>query len=508
MIYENILCDFSNEKNIAIKYSDISINYSELANYIIECESNIYYDKLADVIIVFMEKGIEIIVSILTIFYSEHIFCVLDTKTNDNTLKEIIEETHSNSIFTDKKNIHRIKEFASKLNSSINIFEFIFENKKLIINNEISCSKNFDKTYKNIYNSDVSHIIYTSGSTSKPKGILCSKTSLINYIKWECDFLNVNSNTNVSMLSAVCFEPFLRDLFVPLHVGGCICVPTKREEFDPNAFFEYINENSVNLIHIVPTMFRYLFLQNTVIETFIDYILIAGEMLYGSDIKKYFETYKRLNLYNLYGPSETTMAQFCHKIDARDQDKYIVCVGKPLPNTYFELCSDENNNEKEVVIYTKNGSHGYADRYLNQGKFSFLGNGISAFKTGDLGCIDENNNLVILGRKDNMKKVYGQKVYPEEIEGVLNEFCGVKKSIVIIKENKIIAILETAKNFVVEKFYDHLKLNLISYKIPHFIYFIDVIPLNKSGKIDRKEILKHMDDYNLKKLTLNGRAKT
>ena len=73
MIYENILCDFSNEKNIAIKYSDISINYSELANYIIECESNIYYDKLADVIIVFMEKGIEIIVSILTIFYSEHI---------------------------------------------------------------------------------------------------------------------------------------------------------------------------------------------------------------------------------------------------------------------------------------------------------------------------------------------------------------------------------------------------------------------------------------------------
>ena len=130
MIYENILCDFSNEKNIAIKYSDISINYSELANYIIECESNIYYDKLADVIIVFMEKGIEIIVSILTIFYSEHIFCVLDTKTNDNTLKEIIEETHSNSIFTDKKNIHRIKEFASKLKSSINIFEFIFENKK------------------------------------------------------------------------------------------------------------------------------------------------------------------------------------------------------------------------------------------------------------------------------------------------------------------------------------------------------------------------------------------
>ena len=111
------------------------------------------------------------------------------------------------------------------------------------------------------------------------------------FIKWEYNYLQLDSKVNVSQMSAPWFEPYLRDVFLALFSGGCICIPTKREEFDPKAFYKFVEKMQIDVLHIVPTLFRYLFFNEKLGEHNIKHILLAGEMLYGADVRKYYEKY-------------------------------------------------------------------------------------------------------------------------------------------------------------------------------------------------------------------------
>ena len=121
-------------------------------------------------------------------------------------------------------------------------------------------------------------------------------------------------------------------------------------------------------------MFRYLFFNEKLGEHNIKHILLAGEMLYGADVRKYYEKYDFGNLYNLYGPTETTMAKFCYKISTKDQTDFRIKVGKPLPDTEFWLLNEngklaENKQIGEVIISTKQGTYGYLDKSMTKNVF-------------------------------------------------------------------------------------------------------------------------------------------
>lgn len=475
----------------AIQYKKTIISYEQLDEYLVECSSLLSYDIYSKVILIVMNKGIELILSTLSVFLSKHVFCILDGNTTEDGVRRIVGETKTNVVFTDSKNFKKMSALSPQL--GVQLVQFHFDEGS----EEISLKSYGKPAPASAFelNGDISHIIYTSGSTAAPKGILCSRKALWNFIEWESGYLQIKTKVNVSQMSAPWFEPFLRDLFLPLFCGGCICIPTKREEFDPKAFACFINEKKIDVLHIVPTMFRFLFLSPLMKEHTIAHILLAGEMVYGTDVDKYYEKYDNGALYNLYGPSETTMARFAYKISKKDRDAFRIQVGTPLPDTDFLLIDESGEpvpekDSGEVVIRTKQGSYGYCDKGITKKSFTFLKDGSTLFQTGDIGRINGEGCLELLGRRDFMRKIYGQKVYPEEIESAINLYPEVKKSIVVIEENKIIAMLETHKDFSIDVLSELIQRNLIPYKRPHYIYVVDKISVNKSGKLDRKYMQK------------------
>lgn len=482
----------------AIQYKNMVLSYGRLDELLHQCRPALPYDSCSTVILIVMNKGIELILATLSVFFSNHVFCIIDVNTTQDGFSHMIRETNANVVFTDSKQFKKLCPMASKCGIHIVQFQFDESGGCLSVKREGALIP----TSKLERNEDISHIIYTSGSTAAPKGILCSRTALWHFIQWEYAYLQVKEKPHVSQMSAPWFEPFLRDVFLPLFCGGCICIPTKREEFDPKAFENFIREKKIDVLHIVPTMFRHLFLSSVTVEHSIAHILLAGEMLYATDVDQYYGRYQNATLYNLYGPSETTMAKFCYQIardGKRNDDSAVrVKVGKPLPGTTFWLVNETGESVAaqepgEVVICTKDGSYGYCNREITKKSFAFSADGSTVFQTGDIGKVHDDGNLELLGRRDFMRKIYGQKVYPEEIESAINQYSKVKKCMVFIEENKIIAVLEVEKDFSITVLSALVNRCLVPYKRPHYIYVVDRISVNKSGKLDRKYIQKISD---------------
>lgn len=484
----------------AVRYQHTILTYGQLEECLAQCRSSLPYGAGSSVILIVMKKGIELVLAVLSVFFSKHIFCILDIHTPEQALGRIIQETGSNILFTDCANFSRIS--AAARGFRVNVVRFQFHGGDLGLT--LSCYGNFPAGPQPEWGEDLSHILYTSGSTADPKGIQCSRSALLNFIRWECAYLELRPGAQVAQMSAPWFEPFLRDLFLPLSCGGCLCIPTKREELDPRAFADFIREREIDVIHMVPTMFRHLFLDADIGGRTAPHILLAGEMLYGADVERYYRSGSSGTLYNLYGPSETTMARFAHRIAMEDRSRLRVPVGRPLPGTDFWLIGEEgervpDHESGEVVIRTRNGSYGYCDREQTRQSFTFFPDGSVAFRTGDVGRIGEDGSLELIGRRDWMRKIYGQKVYPEEIERVLNRNPQVRRSMAVFEGNRIAAVLEIAPGFSIDALAAEVNSGLIPYKRPHFIYAVDQIPVNKSGKLDRRRIQRLADIPYLKK---------
>ncbi|MBQ7046356.1 MAG: AMP-binding protein [Oscillospiraceae bacterium] len=494
MLYDIFPHLLNNENEPAVCYRDLSLTYQNLNQMLLDVDKAIDYKSCPQVIAIFMDRSLELVLSTLSIFLSSHIFCIIDVNTPQDTLVGIINELGTNLIFTDKKQFNKLTDLAEINRWNTVVFSAQEDWKTVTIEKNIC----FENVEAEIDNDDCSHIIYTSGSTNVPKGIISSRKALLNFIKWEKEYLRIQKPINVAQMSTPWFDPYMRDIFLPLSCGGCICLPTKREYFDPKAFFDFAEDKKVDLVHIVPTLFRQLFLNSRAQRQHnIKNILLAGEMIYGADIKKYFDFYNSGTLFNLYGPSETTLAKFCYKISAEDTENTRIKVGKPIDNTFFKVVDSDGAEVSageigEVIIYTKDCSYGYLNNPQKNMEAFNRENEYVSFRTSDTGFVHEDGNLELVGRLDSMHKVYGQKVYPEEIEAAVMLCSQVKKCRCDIQDNQIKAIIEVMPDFEKEALQKVIA-NLSEYKRPRRIYVVGQVPTNKNGKVDRRASIDEMD---------------
>lgn len=486
-MYFNIFPALTKKNNaIALRHKNIFISYSDLTKQLDKISGEIDFKACPQIIAIFMERSIELVFAMLSCFFSEHIFCILDANMPAEKLCDAMEELGTNLLFTNEKHYSKYGSIIDKNKCNAVIFNFEEESEKI----GIIKKGNHRRRGTFIDNLDCSHIVYTSGSTGRAKGILSSRRATLNFIKWEKAYLEINEPVNIAQMSTPWFDPYMRDVFLAISTGGTICIPTQREYFDPSAFFDFCTEKNISLIHIVPTLFRQLFLSNRNDKIHnIKYILLAGEMSFGCDIKKYYEKNKTGMLFNLYGPSETTLAKFCYKISSEDAELDRIPVGKPIDDTFFRII-DENGKELsagdigEVIIYTKDCSYGYLNRPELNGKVFDKQSCYVSFRTSDTGFVRDDGNLELVGRIDNMKKIYGQKVFPEEIEGVLMACPGIRKCRCDISNNQIVAYIEASVDFDVALYRSTVSV-LVPFKRPHKLLIMEKIPTNKNGKIDR-----------------------
>src|SRR3989442_1357440 len=194
---------------------------------------------------------------------------------------------------------------------------------------------------------DACYIYHTSGSTGVPKGIVGRLKSLSHFIKWEVDTFGCSRGIRVSQLISPTFDPFLRDVLMPLCVGGTVCIPPSRSTvLDPKLLIEWLDQSEINLIHCVPFLLNAIVHENPDANNFasLKYVLMSGEALQVSDISKWIDIFDgRVTLVNFYGATESTMIKFYHVIEPADLQRGFIPIGKPMKGARAVVLDKEGN---------------------------------------------------------------------------------------------------------------------------------------------------------------------
>lgn len=457
--------------------------------------------RKGQVVYVVLPPSANLVCSILAIFKSQAIYLPIDTGFSVKRLHEIFRDNNGSCVITDSNSIAWVRSQCERAGDYIpNIIELDEETIKVY--HEGAFNERDDLT------GDGCYIIYTSGSTGEGKAILGCHKGLTHFIDWETDEFAIDHNARISMLSQHTFDASLRDIFLPLCNGGTLCIPTKQERANPGLLLDWMERSQTTLIHCVPSLFRLLMTElcdssnDTIRLPNLRHILMAGEPLYARDIIKWRKTVgERIELVNLYGTSETTMAKTFHRISSVPDDPgQIIHCGKAIAGAFVLIVSGSRlcriGEVGHIYIKTPYQTRGYPyDLALHNATFvqnPLVNDYVDiVHKTGDLGKYQRDRSIEVLGRDDSQVKINGIRLELAEVDQAILSMAGVTQAISIARSRNDaheLICYYVGPGIRSEEIIAHLKDNLNEYALPHFVIALDEFPLNINGKIDRKKL--------------------
>lgn len=451
-------------------------------------------------IAVLMDDRIDMIACIIGILKAACVFVPLETNYPAVAIKEMLQIAKVQIVLTEK---HYEK------------YDDIFEKLKIRVIN-ISKLQSIDSVVPSqeadVFNprpydpGDPVYIYFTSGTTGKPKAILGQNRGLTHFIEWEAMKVG-HIKAKVSQLTSPCHDPFLRDVFLAVNLGGTVCIPDSRSVLlDGRMLLEWVRNSRVNIVHCTPGLFRHMLMTMDEPMDFpeLQYIFLAGERINPQIIKKWFQMASgKFQLKNLYGPTETTLAKLCYDISPEDGDLQNIPIGKPMEGAevfildeYMQPCNDEEIGE--IYIRTPYRSLGYLDNE-DMNRTVFVSNPFSEdkndfiYKTGDMGRRLADGNIEFIGRRDDQVKIRGNRVELSCIEHHILEMGDIKECVVVFNANEtgneyITAYIVSENTYLKTRVINFLKARVPDYMLPTYIVFLDALPLNNNMKIDKRAL--------------------
>ena len=378
--------------------------------------------------------------------------------------------------------------------------------KVICVENMVSESNNYNAdTVPVLINEDsLAYILYTSGSTGRPKGCKVKHIGLTNLLLSVQKLPGMVADDVMLHITTISFDIAELEIYLPLITGATVVIADAEIARDARALLETaINEN-ITIMQGTPFMWRTM-LEIGWVQRLPIKIFCGGEAM-SKDLAQ--KLVVRCNeLWNMYGPTETTIYSIIKKVE---QDDEVITIGHPIDNTQVYIL-DENLNKVadgevgEIYITGAGVAEGYihkpeltAERFIDN-KFSGTP-GSKMYKTGDLGKILDNGEILCLGRVDHQIKIRGYRIETEEIEFQLKQQPNIKEALITLYEDSLhnehlIAYVVPAKKIdpanqdnLVKQWKSALGEKLPVYMVPGIYTVIDSIPLMPNGKIDRHSL--------------------
>ncbi|MEM9415878.1 MAG: AMP-binding protein [Planctomycetota bacterium] len=349
---------------------------------------------------------------------------------------------------------------------------------------------------------DLAMLLYTSGTSGKPKGVMLSHSNLHTNVVGAKEHARLTSaDTFLGVLPQFHAFGVTALTLLPMYMGSKM-VYTAR--FVPRRMVELMREHKPEIFMAVPSMYSALLsVKSAKAEDFasLNYAVSGAEPLPQATYDAYRDKFS-VNLLEGYGLTETSPVSNW----STPHENRIHAVGKPLPGVRIFILDEQNNilgpdEEGEILIAGPNVMQGYwhlpekTEEVMHYLEVPGEEQPVRAFRTGDIGKQDADGYLFITGRKKEMLIVGGENVFPREIEEVLNQHEAVNASAVVGKQDDlrgevIIAFveLEEGAEFDDKALRQHCRDLLPQYKVPKEIRHIEAIPRNPTGKILRREL--------------------
>ncbi|MFT7901178.1 MULTISPECIES: amino acid adenylation domain-containing protein [Flavobacteriaceae] len=435
-------------------------------------------------IAVLMPRSAKMLVTFLGILKSGNSYIPLDPEFPEKRLNYILEHSGACYVLGTKET----KKESLKHSCFLDVEEFFIKENSFKVS----------KSSKIITPSETAYIIYTSGSTGNPKGVEISHKSLLNFLISIRNNQNFTSEDVLFSVTTQSFDISILEFYVPLISGASVYIANKRILNEPKTLKEKIKVVGTTIIQGTPSFYQLLFNSgwegNRNIKA-----LCGGDLLSNKLTSKLLENFSEV--WNMYGPTETTIWSSAKKIEKEDDSNNI---GKPINNTKLYIL---NKNLERVSIGTLGsiyiGGDGLAKGYYKNKKLSkkkFINNPFNVkeriYETGDIGKWNKEGEILFQGRNDFQVKVRGYRIETGEIECKLNELEEIGISVVLAKElenqeSYLIAFVSLKSGIKLETktIKEKLRETLPEYMIPSVIVKVDEFPLTPNKKIDRKRLL-------------------
>ncbi len=462
-ILELLYRDYLNKPDdIAVVDSFKEVTYRDLFVEVLDkasCLEDLGYNK--EPIIVKVNRKIETIVAFFAILLSGNYYIPVDEDIPNYKLEQIIQLSDA-------------KAFISFKDEQLGIERIDFEKRHTCRDFEWFC-RDFDEN-------NFAYLVFTSGSTGEPKGVLKTHKNLIAFVNNFTDTFAFLKKERIANQAPFFFDASAKDIYLTLKLGATLYIPEKSVFSLPMESINYLNEHKISLIYWVPSILSMIAKTRTlnfIKPKYLKYVFFVGEVFMPKYLNMWIEALPNVRYFNTYGSTEVSGISLYYEIKSPIEGDRIP-TGIPLKgnNVFLE--------KEEIIIDSNQVASGYINNLSN--KVFENRNGRHLLHTGDYAKYD-GENIVFVSRKDFQIKHLGYRIELQEIEATINEFDYIDQCCAIYQPEKdliyLFACLNQEIDNPVKKILNDAKEKLQFYMIPNKVVVIDEMPLNKNSKIDR-----------------------
>jgi amino acid adenylation domain-containing protein len=446
---------------------------------------------------VFLPKGAGNIVADIAILYSGNAYANLDIKSPPQRLKGMLDNLNPFAIITSQAQagaLHSLGVPPEKLLLVEEAMggECIYDNAVLL------------RRLDSIIDTDPYCIIHTSGSTGIPKGVGLNHRSTIDFADWAFDRLGLDGSEVMGSLAPIYFDAYTLEFCMMLAKGSTWVVVPEQYAMFPIKLVEFVAAQPINFIFWVPTIMVNIANLDLLSKTRlagIGKVFFIGEVFPTKHLNYWRRHLPEAMFVNLYGPIEITVACTYFIVDREFGDDEKLPVGFPMRNTEILILNERNQPAKteeqgEICVRGSSLAMGYWNNPERTAK-GFVRNPLNPhypeliYRTGDLGYWNQRGEVMFLGRRDFQIKHLGYRIELGEIEHAVLQVDGIRNCCVAYNQEKkeIVLFYECDKELPPAFIRERLSVSLPKYMLPTVFNWMELMPRNPNGKIDRARLV-------------------
>jgi len=486
-------------EDLCLSYLDINMESNRLGRYLKEK----FLIQVEDRIGILITKSEKIVISILAVLKTGAAFVALEPGDTPYRTNYMVQDSRCKVLLTRQPGGLDLKLQHPGKNTPAAIVHLDDHRQKL----EYYSSNNTKPPGKH---HNTAYVVYTSGTTGKPKGVVVEHRQFNNFIRGLKEEYMFKEEWRFILAASLTFDASYRQIFIPLTIGAQLHIVTDIN--DVRSFVNYLGKRKINVIFTTPVIWKEILKESHVNGKpgSLTWTASSGDVLspgLARDLRKIFN---EPVFVNMYGPTETTMVAMKYEIAQNNREKLPATLvnlplGKPLPNyEVFVLDTSLQLVPKGVVGEICISGQGVTRGYQNNPELTvekFIKNLFSKphkkmYRTGDMGVYLDNGDICCLGRKDNQVKIRGIRIEIEEIEKILLKLEYIEEAVVIAEQDeegskRLTAFFtgeKTGQELTASRIREDLSRYLPQYMIPSSFVKQEAFPLTTSGKIDRKAL--------------------
>jgi amino acid adenylation domain-containing protein len=481
----------------AVKFRDTALSYAELdrrANAVARLLRNQGVDR-GSIVGICLPRSVEMVTGLLAILKAGAAYMPIEPDYPEARVAYMLQDAKAGCVLT----ISECVPLLSKHDiNAVNVIALDNLNDRLDAGEGDASAPPVSLTP-----TDLAYVLFTSGSTGQPKGVMVSHGAIDNRLQWMQEAYNLGPGDRVMQKTPYTFDVSVWEFFWTLSTGACLVVAEPERHKESLYLVDLIKKERVTCLHFVPSMLQLFLHEDLTGCDSLKRIICSGEALNVEQCRK-LQALSGVSAHNLYGPTEAAV-DVTYWDCAEWHDQYIsVPIGRPISNTQIYILNERFQPTPIGVpgdLYI--GGHNLAEGYLNKPELtarqfvpSPFAEGARLYKTGDLARFRSDGNIEYIGRRDSQVKLRGLRIELGEIESVLRQYAGITEAAVIVRrfddhDERLTAYVVPVSADVsvdVSAISAFIAKKLPSYMVPATITAIPELPLTPNGKLDRKRL--------------------